>query len=91
MSNKSDDRIRKLLDEQINRNINSVNDRIGGIFVYGFILGVIMSYSGFLSYFAGVGTGIVVAKKYKFISHQISEKAMYIFQNTIRQVQEVTD
>ncbi len=91
MSTKSEDRIRKLLDEQTNRNIKIVNDKIGGIFLYGFILGVIMSYSGFLSYFAGIGTGILVAKKYEFVSHKISEKAMYVFQNTIKQVQSLTD
>ena len=87
MSTKTELVLKKLLDDQIERNINCVNDRIGGVFVYGCIVGVVISYSGFLSYFAGIGTGIIISTKYKFISHQISEKVMCIFNNTIKQVQ----
>lgn len=87
MSTKTEERLKKLLDEQMDLHINNVNDRIGGVFFYGFISGVIMSYSGFLSYFAGIGTGIVIAQKYKFISGQISEKFVYMFNNTLKQFQ----
>lgn len=89
MSTKSELVLKKLLDEQLESHINGVNDRIGGVFVYGFIIGVIMSYSGFLSYFAGIGTGVIIATKYKFISYQISEKTMYIFNNVIKQVKNI--
>lgn len=86
MTTKTELILKKLLDEKIENYNNSLNDRIGGVFFYGFIIGVIMSYSGFLSYFSGIGTGIIIATKYKFISHQISEKTMYIFNNIINQV-----
>jgi hypothetical protein len=77
------EKLKKLLDEQTNNQLKIINERVSGIFLYGFIVGIIMSYSGFLSYFAGIGTGILVSRKYKYISHQITEKASYIFQNVI--------
>jgi hypothetical protein len=79
----STEKLRKILDEQTNNQLKIINERVSGIFLYGFIVGIIMSYSGFLSYFAGIGTGIVVSRKYKYISHQITEKVSYIFQNVI--------
>jgi hypothetical protein len=77
------EKLKKLLDEQTNNQLKTINERVSGIFLYGFIVGIIMSYSGFLSYFAGIGTGILVSRKYKYISHQITEKASYVFQNVI--------
>jgi hypothetical protein len=87
MAAKTEERIKKMLEDHMDNQITIVNDRIGGVFVYGFIAGVIMSYSGFLSYFAGIGTGIAIANKYKFISNQISEKMTYIFDNFLKNVQ----
>jgi hypothetical protein len=87
MTTKTEERIKKILDEQMNHNVDVINERIGGVFIYGFIAGVIMSYSGFLSYFAGICTGIVISNKYKFISHQISEKTTYIFNNVLKHAQ----
>lgn len=86
MSTKTEEKLKKLLDDQIDKHISIVNDRVSGVFLYGFIAGVIMSYSGFLSYFAGIGTGVMIAKKYKYISYQITENFTYFFQNIINQV-----
>jgi hypothetical protein len=83
MTTKTEERIKKMLDDNLYNHINIVNERVSGIFLYGFIAGVIMSYSGFLAYFAGVGTGILISKKYKYISSQITEKASYLFQNVL--------
>ena len=75
---------------QINKHFKNENDKVsekkGGIVLYGFILGIIMSYSGFLSYFAGVGTGIIFSRKYSDISYQITDKFTSISQNIINQV-----
>jgi hypothetical protein len=86
MSTKTEERIKKLLDAQLESHMSITNERVSGIFMYGFIAGVIMSYSGFLAYFAGIGTGIIISKKYKYFSYQITEKASYIFQNVINRV-----
>jgi hypothetical protein len=83
MSKKTEEIVKKILDDKL----NSINEKIGGIFVYGFISGVIMCYSGFLSYFCGIGTGIIIANKYSFVSNQISEKVTYIFDNMVKHIQ----
>ena len=83
MTTKTEEKIKKLLDENLERHVSIMNERVSGVFLYGFMVGVIMSYSGFLSYFAGIGTGVLISKKYKYISYQITEKASYIFQNII--------
>ena len=83
MTTKTEEKITRLLNEHTNKHVEIVNERMSGVFLYGFIAGVIMSYSGFLSYFAGIGTGVLISRKYKYISYQISEKASYIFQNVV--------
>lgn len=83
MATKTEEKLKKLLDDNLERHVSVVNERLSGVFLYGFIVGVIMSYSGFLAYFAGIGTGVLISKKYKYISYQITEKASYIFQNII--------
>ena len=86
MSTKMEERIKKLLEENESKKINEMNERISGIFIYGMIMGIIMSYSGFLPYISGIGTGIFLSKKYKFITCQISDKISYIFQNMIKKI-----
>ena len=89
MSTKTEEKINKLLDSKLHEHIGIVNDRIGGIFLYGFIVGVVVSYSGFLSYFAGIGTGVLIAKKYEYISYQITEKATYLFDSVLKNYKHV--
>ena len=70
----------------MDNNMKNINNRIGGVFLYGFMTGVIASYSGFLSYFAGISTGIVLVKKYDYISCYISENAIVMFEYVNKQV-----
>lgn len=83
MATKTEEKLRNMLDEQLDKHVEVVNERVSGVFLYGFIVGIIMSYSGFLAYFAGIGTGVLIARKYEFISYQITEKASYLFQNVV--------
>lgn len=83
MTTKTEEKLKKLLDERLDKHIDILNERASGVFLYGFIIGIIMSYSGFLAYFAGIGTGVLFSRKYKFISYQITEKATYLFQNIV--------
>lgn len=83
MTSKTEEKIKKMLDNQLEQQLSTINKRVAGVFLYGFISGVIMSYSGFLSYLAGIGTGVLIAKKYEYISYQITEKASYLLQNSV--------
>ena len=81
---KTEEKIKNIMNENIEKHIEVVNDRIGGAFFYGVMVGIILSYSGFLGYMAGVGTGVILSSKYKFISHQISDKATLTFNNIMK-------
>jgi hypothetical protein len=86
MTSKTEEKIRKMLDDQIQEQINVVNDQMSGTFLYGVVVGLILSYSGILGYVAGVGSGILIARKYTYISHQISTKSSYLFSNIVTQL-----
>ena len=81
---KTDEKIKNIINENLEKHIEVVNERIGGAFFYGVMVGIILSYSGFLGYMAGVGSGVILSSKYKFISHQISDKATLTFNNIMK-------
>jgi len=81
---KTEEKIKNIINENLEKHIEVVNERIGGAFFYGVMVGIILSYSGFLGYMAGVGTGVVLSSKYKFISHQISDKVTLTFNNIMK-------
>jgi len=81
---KTEEKIKNIINENLEKHIEVVNERIGGAFFYGVVVGIILSYSGFLGYIAGVGTGVILSSKYKFISHQISDKATLTFNNIMK-------
>ena len=89
MSTKTEEKINKLFDSKLEEHISVLNERIGGVFLYGFIVGVVVSYSGFLSYFAGIGTGVLIAKKYEYISYQITEKATCLLNTVLKTYKQV--
>lgn len=84
MTTKTEERIKRLIDENLQQHIDIVNDRVGGMFLYGVFVGIVISYSGLLGYVTGVGTGVVLATKYKFISYQISDRGSELFQNILK-------
>lgn len=83
---KVEEKIKKILNDHMYNNTKNINEQIGGIFLYGFITGIIASYSGLLSYLAGISTGIILSKKYDYISCYISKNAVDIFQYVNKQV-----
>jgi hypothetical protein len=74
------------MEENLEKHIEAVNERIGGVFFYGVMVGIVLSYSGLLGYLTGVGTGVVLATKYKFISYQISDRGTEFFQNILKNI-----
>lgn len=81
---KTEEKIKNIMNENLEKHIEVVNERIGGAFFYGIMVGIILSYSGFLGYMAGVGTGVILSSKYKFVSHQISDKVTITFNNIMK-------
>ena len=81
---KTEEKIKNIMNENLEKHIEVVNERIGGAFFYGVMVGIILNYSGFLGYIAGVGTGVILSSKYKFVSHQISDKVTITFNNIMK-------
>lgn len=86
MTTKTEERLKKLLDDNLNAHIDVVNQKVSGMFFYGMMSGIILSYSGLLGYISGIGTGILIATQYKYISYQITENAGTIFQTILNKI-----
>lgn len=86
MTTKTEEKIKKLLGEHLVKQEEILNNKVGGIFLYGVIIGVIASYSGFLGYLAGVGSGVILSTKYNYVSTEISKKMVSAFDNLIKQI-----
>jgi len=86
MSIKTEERLKLLFEEQHKKNTDNINDKVSGVFLYGVIVGIIISYSGILGYCAGVVSGIILANKLNLITSQFTVKASYVFDNILAQI-----
>ena len=64
------------------------DNNLGGIFLFGVTTGIVLSYSGFLGFFTGLGSGIFVCSKYTYISTQLPENITYYYQSMCRFIME---
>ena len=81
---KTEEKINNIMAIHLNefvQEMNKSNTHLSGMFLYGVIVGVIASYSGFLGYFAGVGSGLILSSNYIYLSKQITNNMGSIFQN----------
>lgn len=83
---KMEDRIHKILEDHTQKELDCLNEKVSGVFLYGVVIGVIASYSGFLGYGAGVCSGIILAGKYKNITFQISTAMISYFDTIVSTV-----
>jgi hypothetical protein len=79
MPTKMEEKIQKILDDQIDRQIKAMNDNLSGIFIYGIITGIIISYSGVLGPITGFGIGLTVGRKYKHLTYKTVNSIEKIF------------
>ena len=55
-----------------------ISDQIYGIFLLGFILGVIFSYTGILGFFAGFCCGIIIRNRFYKQTNEFIEKSYFL-------------
>lgn len=67
---------------------SSRNDTMGGIFLLGVTTGIVLSYSGFLGFFAGIGTGILVCSKYGYKQSHVPDNVTQYYQSAYKFVRE---
>jgi hypothetical protein len=76
------------LDNKLKKFTTDIQNDITGIFIYGIFSGLIISYTGFLSYFLGVTSGMIISLKYSYIiincSLNIGKFINYIKKSTLK-------
>lgn len=85
---KMEERVQFLLNSHLEKEKKYVNERLSGIFIFGFICGVIISYSGFLGYSFGVGTGVALSQYYSRYTGRVTKKIILLFNHFMDRVVE---
>lgn len=81
-----EEKLTNILENYNEKHIKNMNEKISGVFIYGIITGIILSYTGFLGFITGICTGLIITKKYNYISNQITLKIVDLYTNMIDKI-----
>ena len=82
---KMEDRIKIMMTEMQETHKKYIDDRISGIFLFGFVMGLVFSYTGIIGFVCGVATGIVLARKFPQKALRTTENTTSVFYNAFNQ------
>jgi hypothetical protein len=91
---KADDKLKSLLkeinedhqtkiDQQLSGHQTKIDQQLSGIFLFGFLSGVVFSYTGFMGFVVGFSTGLVIRNSFSKKSYETIEKVSDIFFNIL--------
>lgn len=80
-----EERIKVMMKEMNDAHSEYIDERISGIFLFGFIMGLVFSYTGIIGFVCGVATGIVLARKYPKTALRTTENTTGVFFNAFAQ------
>ena len=80
---KMEDRLRIILEEKSIESQKNLDKQITGIFLFGFMCGIIFSYSSMIGYIGGFLVGIVVRNNLTKQSNEYVERTVVLFTNVI--------
>ena len=83
---KSGDSIKKILNEINEEHQKKIDGQIYGIFLFGFLSGIIFSYTSFLGFFIGFLTGLVIRNNFSKQSYEFIEKISILSKNMLDKV-----
>jgi len=86
---KMEDRVRTLLTTLNDEHQKKIDQQISGIFLFGFMAGIIFSYTSTLGYIAGFLTGVVVRNNFSKKSHEFVEKSVDNFYNIFNKAKDM--
>ena len=81
-----EDKLKNILITLNNEHEKKINEQISGIFLFGFMIGIIFSYTGFLGYSSGFITGIVLRNHFSKQISEFMEKTNYVYYIIIKKV-----
>ena len=76
---KTEERLKNILNEINNKHKQKIDQQIYGIFLFGFMIGVVFSYTSLLGYSAGFVTGIIACNNFPRKVRDRIEDVNYIF------------
>ena len=76
---KMEEKIKLILDEKHIESQNKLNSQINGIFLFGFISGIIFSYSNIIGYIGGFFLGIIIRNNLSKKTEKIIENSLKLF------------
>lgn len=76
---KMKEKIKLILDEKYIESQNKLNSQINGIFLFGFISGIIFSYSNIIGYIGGFFLGIIIRNNLSKKTEKIIENSLKLF------------
>ena len=76
---KMEEKIKIILDEKHLESQNKLNNQINGIFLFGFISGIIFSYCNLIGYIGGFFLGIIIRNNLTKKTEKIIENSLKLF------------
>ncbi len=73
--------LREYLDDKEHKLRENINDSALGIFVWGFIMGALFSYTSLLPFVLGTAFGIAALRKNPYMTEYVIEKCTSVIQN----------
>jgi uncharacterized membrane protein required for colicin V production len=86
---KMEDRVKTLLSTMNDKHQKKIDQQISGIFLFGFMTGIVFSYTGILGYIAGFLAGVVVRNSFSKKSQEFVEKSVDTFYNVFNKAKTV--
>lgn len=78
-----EERLRNVLNEMNSKHKQKIDQQIYGIFLFGFMMGVVFSYTNLLGYSAGFVTGIIAFNNFPTKVRDRIEDLNHIFSNVL--------
>ena len=82
MANKTEEKLKNIFDDRLDATIHKITERVHSIFLWGVLVGVILSYTNFLSLTAGFSVGYVIARKEIPLVEYAIMKMFFILDNS---------
>ena len=78
---KIEERLKSVLNEINTEHKQKIDQQIYGIFLFGFMMGIMFSYTSLLGYSSGFVTGVIVSNNFPKKLQERIEDLNYIFSN----------